>query len=161
MRCTGMAKFEAVLGPPPARSHHRRRLLTLLLTARVSGTPRETGRLENMGEEDLDRLREQRLAALKKQQKKRQEWMRRGHGEYREVEEKEFFNEMKVGALLAGSDLSTGLALTDGRPFRPTLCLSCSRLSVCRRRERIVWCATFTATTGPARSWTSTSKFLA
>ena len=74
----------------------------------ASETPRETERLENMGEEDLDRLREQRLAALKKQQKKRQEWMRKGHGEYREVEEKEFFNEMKVGALLAGSDLSTG-----------------------------------------------------
>jgi len=53
-------------------------------------------RLDNMGEEDLDRLREQRLLALKKQQKKRQEWIRKGHGEYREVEEKEFFNEMKV-----------------------------------------------------------------
>jgi len=52
-------------------------------------------RLDNMGEEDLDRLREQRLLALKKQQKKRQEWIRKGHGEYREVEEKEFFNEMK------------------------------------------------------------------
>ena len=97
---------------------HRRRLLTararstclslVCVCVCVSETPRETERLENMGEEDLDRLREQRLAALKKQQKKRQEWMRKGHGEYREVEEKEFFNEMKVGALLAGSDISTG-----------------------------------------------------
>ena len=59
----------------------------------------EMHKLDNMNEEDLDRLREQRLAALKKQQKKRQEWLRRGHGEYREVEEKEFFNEMKVSAL--------------------------------------------------------------
>ena len=51
-----------------------------------------------MGEEDLDRVREQRLAALKKQQKKRQEWMRKGHGEYREVEEKEFFHKQALDA---------------------------------------------------------------
>jgi len=55
----------------------------------------ELHRMENLDEDDLDRLREKRLLALKKQQKKRQEWLRRGHGEYREVEEKEFFNEMK------------------------------------------------------------------
>ena len=119
MRCIGIANSKVFLDPPHARSHrHRRRLLTararstclslVCVCVCVSETPRETERLENMGEEDLDRLREQRLAALKKQQKKRQEWMRKGHGEYREVEEKEFFNEMKVGALLAGSDLSTG-----------------------------------------------------
>ena len=29
------------------------------------------------------------------QQQKRQEWLRRGHGEYRDVDEKEFFAEMK------------------------------------------------------------------
>ena len=43
----------------------------------------------------MDRMREKRLQALKKQQQKRQEWLRRGHGEYREVDEKEFFAEMK------------------------------------------------------------------
>ena len=59
----------------------------------------EMHKLDNMNEEDLDRLREQRLGALKKQQKKRQEWLRKGHEEYREVEEKEFFNEMKVSPL--------------------------------------------------------------
>ncbi len=51
--------------------------------------------MENLTEDDLDRMRERRLDALKKQQRKRQEWMRRGHGEYREVDEKDFFNEMK------------------------------------------------------------------
>ena len=113
MRCIGMAKLESILGPStrsftPTPSPFADDLSLSCVCVCVSETPRETERLENMGEEDLDRLREQRLAALKKQQKKRQEWMRKGHGEYREVEEKEFFNEMKVGALLAGSDISTG-----------------------------------------------------
>lgn len=52
-------------------------------------------RLETLDEDDLDKLRERRLAALKKQQAKRKEWLRRGHGELRDVEEKEFFNEMR------------------------------------------------------------------
>merc|ERR1711934_860726 len=42
----------------------------------------EMHKLDNMNEEEFDRLREQRLGALKKQQKKRQEWLRKGHGEY-------------------------------------------------------------------------------
>eukprot|EP00216_Chloropicon_sp_CCMP2111_P004265 CAMPEP_0198235742 /NCGR_PEP_ID=MMETSP1446-20131203/1646_1 /TAXON_ID=1461542 ORGANISM="Unidentified sp, Strain CCMP2111" /NCGR_SAMPLE_ID=MMETSP1446 /ASSEMBLY_ACC=CAM_ASM_001112 /LENGTH=219 /DNA_ID=CAMNT_0043917101 /DNA_START=34 /DNA_END=693 /DNA_ORIENTATION=+ len=55
----------------------------------------EMHRLETLDEDDLDKLRERRLAALKKQQAKRKEWLRRGHGELRDVEEKEFFNEMR------------------------------------------------------------------
>merc|ERR1711977_747676 len=55
----------------------------------------EIHRMDKLDEDDMDRLREKRLQALKKQQQKRQEWLRRGHGEYRDVDEKEFFAEMK------------------------------------------------------------------
>lgn len=110
----------------------------------------EMHKLDNMNEEEFDRLREQRLGALKKQQKKRQEWLRKGHGEYREVEEKEFFNEMKVSALNfldktrdGGPNFDAQLTRTRPLSFAPT--------ALERDRERIAWCVTFTETTGPAR----------
>ncbi|EFN51665.1 hypothetical protein CHLNCDRAFT_54929 [Chlorella variabilis] len=55
----------------------------------------ELHKLDNMDDDDLERLRQKRVDELKRLQQKRQEWARKGHGEYREVEEKEFFKEMK------------------------------------------------------------------
>ncbi|KAL4423229.1 hypothetical protein ABPG77_000021 [Micractinium sp. CCAP 211/92] len=55
----------------------------------------ELHRLENLDDDDIERLRQRRIDELKKLQQKRQEWALKGHGEYREVEEKEFFKEMK------------------------------------------------------------------
>ncbi|KAM8856563.1 thioredoxin domain-containing protein 9 [Spinachia spinachia] len=53
-------------------------------------------KLNEMDEDDLDRLKEKRLEALKKAQKQKQEWLAKGHGEYREIaSEKEFFSEVK------------------------------------------------------------------
>lgn len=55
----------------------------------------EMHRLENLDDDDIEALRQRRIAELKRMQKKRLEWACKGHGEYNEVEEKEFFKEMK------------------------------------------------------------------
>lgn len=53
-------------------------------------------KLETMGDDELDRLRERRKAELKRQALKRQEWRMKGHGRYTEVtDEKSFFAEAK------------------------------------------------------------------
>ncbi|XP_034041690.1 thioredoxin domain-containing protein 9 [Thalassophryne amazonica] len=47
-------------------------------------------------DDDMDRLREKRLQALKAAQKQKQDWLSKGHGEYREIpSEKDFFGEVK------------------------------------------------------------------
>jgi len=56
----------------------------------------EINRLENMDEDELDKIRERRVAALKKAQAQKQEWRRNGHGVYSEIpSEKEFFEVCK------------------------------------------------------------------
>lgn len=52
--------------------------------------------LENLDGEDLEVLRQRRIDQLKQHARKKQEWLKKGHGEYREIEgEKAFFAEMK------------------------------------------------------------------
>ncbi|XP_035682481.1 thioredoxin domain-containing protein 9-like [Branchiostoma floridae] len=52
----------------------------------------EMNRLDNMDEDDLERIKQKRLAVLKKQASKKQELLQMGHGQYTEIpEEKEFF----------------------------------------------------------------------
>ncbi|XP_019385033.1 PREDICTED: thioredoxin domain-containing protein 9 [Crocodylus porosus] len=56
----------------------------------------EIQKLDQMDEEDLERLKERRLEALKKAQQQKQEWLSKGHGEYREIpSERDFFQEVK------------------------------------------------------------------
>ncbi|XP_039674283.1 thioredoxin domain-containing protein 9 [Perca fluviatilis] len=56
----------------------------------------QLSKLNEMDEDDLERLKEKRLEALKKAQKQKQEWLSKGHGEYREISsEKDFFSEVK------------------------------------------------------------------
>ena len=56
----------------------------------------EIDRLEKLDEDDLEVLRQKRMAGMKKQQAKKQEWLSNGHGNYEEIpEEKEFFNVTK------------------------------------------------------------------
>jgi hypothetical protein len=53
-------------------------------------------KLDTMGDDDLERLRQKRLDDLKKQQDLAREWAARGHGQYTELmEEKAFFKEVK------------------------------------------------------------------
>jgi len=56
----------------------------------------EIQRLDNLDGDELDILRQRRLAAMKKQREKEEEWRRIGHGEYAEIPaEKDFFAECK------------------------------------------------------------------
>ncbi|XP_037646467.1 thioredoxin domain-containing protein 9 [Sebastes umbrosus] len=56
----------------------------------------QLSKLNEMDEDDLERLKERRLEALKKAQKQKQEWLCKGHGEYKEIpSEKDFFGEVK------------------------------------------------------------------
>jgi len=56
----------------------------------------EIDRLEKLDDDDLEALRQKRMAGMKKQQAKKQEWLANGHGNYEEIpEEKEFFNVTK------------------------------------------------------------------
>ncbi|KAM6140927.1 LOW QUALITY PROTEIN: thioredoxin domain-containing protein 9 [Pterocles gutturalis] len=52
-------------------------------------------KLDQMGDE-LECLKQRRLEALKKAQQQKQEWLSKGHGEYREIpSERDFFQEVK------------------------------------------------------------------
>ncbi|CAJ0959907.1 unnamed protein product [Ranitomeya imitator] len=56
----------------------------------------ELDKLDQMDEDEMERLKEKRLEALKKAQQQKQEWISKGHGEYREIpSEREFFTEVK------------------------------------------------------------------
>ncbi|KAI6653538.1 Thioredoxin domain-containing protein 9-like [Oopsacas minuta] len=56
----------------------------------------EIDRLDKMGTDDIEKLREQRLKAMKDKAKKQQELVVKGHGTYREMpSEKDFFQEVK------------------------------------------------------------------
>ncbi|XP_047226685.1 thioredoxin domain-containing protein 9 [Girardinichthys multiradiatus] len=56
----------------------------------------QLSKLNDMDDDDLERLKERRLEALKKAQKQKQEWLSKGHGEYREISsERDFFGEVK------------------------------------------------------------------
>nr|XP_032836767.1 thioredoxin domain-containing protein 9 isoform X1 [Petromyzon marinus] len=52
--------------------------------------------MDEMGEEEMEALRERRLQALKKAQQQQQEWRSLGHGVYSDIaDEKAFFSECK------------------------------------------------------------------
>nr|XP_049695900.1 thioredoxin domain-containing protein 9 [Helicoverpa armigera]XP_049695902.1 thioredoxin domain-containing protein 9 [Helicoverpa armigera] len=52
----------------------------------------EIERLETLDSSDLEAIRQQRIAEMKKRAKAKQEWMANGHGDYTEIDgEKEFF----------------------------------------------------------------------
>ncbi len=52
--------------------------------------------LDNMDADDIEKMRQRRLQQMKVAAAQKQEWAKRGHGEYREIfGEKEFFAEMK------------------------------------------------------------------
>ncbi|PNH07845.1 Thioredoxin domain-containing protein 9 [Tetrabaena socialis] len=57
---------------------------------------RELNKLDNLGEDDIEAIRQKRMVELKHRQAKMKDWVARGHGEYREIfTEAEFFKEMK------------------------------------------------------------------
>ncbi|RVE42223.1 hypothetical protein evm_013123 [Chilo suppressalis] len=53
---------------------------------------KEIERLDALDSSDLEAIRQQRIAEMKQQAKRKQEWIANGHGEYTEIDgEKEFF----------------------------------------------------------------------
>merc|ERR1719194_375841 len=53
--------------------------------------------LENLDEDDLERVKQRRLDEMKKRHQQVQRWRADGHGEYREIHgEKDFFKEAKA-----------------------------------------------------------------
>jgi hypothetical protein len=57
-------------------------------------------KIENMDADDLEALRERRIAQLKRKAEQRQSLMAKGHGQYREITEtKQFFQELKEAKL--------------------------------------------------------------
>lgn len=56
----------------------------------------ELHRLDNMDQDELQIIRQQRLQQMKKQASRKEEWKQIGHGQYQELkDEKEFFDEQK------------------------------------------------------------------
>uniref|UniRef100_J3SE13 Thioredoxin domain-containing protein 9 n=1 Tax=Crotalus adamanteus TaxID=8729 RepID=J3SE13_CROAD len=56
----------------------------------------EMQKMDQMDEDELELLKQKRLEALKKDQQQKQEWLSKGHGEYREIpSERDFFQEVK------------------------------------------------------------------
>ncbi|KAF6321885.1 thioredoxin domain containing 9 [Rhinolophus ferrumequinum] len=56
----------------------------------------EIQKLDQMDGDELEHLKEKRLEALRKAQQQKQEWLSKGHGEYREIpSERDFFQEVK------------------------------------------------------------------
>uniref|UniRef100_V5HU15 Thioredoxin domain-containing protein 9 n=1 Tax=Ixodes ricinus TaxID=34613 RepID=V5HU15_IXORI len=56
----------------------------------------EIDKLEKMADDDLEGLRQRRLDAMKRLEKKKREWLSKGHGEYSELSsEPEFFEACK------------------------------------------------------------------
>lgn len=57
---------------------------------------KELNRLENLDQDDLQKIRQERVKEMKKQANRREEWKVIGHGKYEELkDEKEFFDEQK------------------------------------------------------------------
>uniref|UniRef100_A0A2D4H369 Thioredoxin domain-containing protein 9 n=1 Tax=Micrurus lemniscatus lemniscatus TaxID=129467 RepID=A0A2D4H369_MICLE len=56
----------------------------------------EIQKLDQMDEDELELLKRRRLEGLKKAQQQKQEWLSKGHGEYREIpSELDFFQDVK------------------------------------------------------------------
>ena len=67
-----------------------------VLSAVEGAVDAELQKLDNLDEEGLVQLREQRLQQMKRDAKQRDEWKTKGHGVYSEIaEEKEFFDVCK------------------------------------------------------------------
>jgi len=77
-------------------AHQPMDMITKVLERVEEQVDAELSKLNEMEEDDFERLKEKRLEALKKAQKQKQEWLSKGHGEYREIpSEKDFFSEVK------------------------------------------------------------------
>ncbi|KAL6758977.1 thioredoxin-like protein [Haematococcus lacustris] len=79
-----------------AAQHALEQAVTMMASHMEANIDRELTRLDNLNEDDLDKIRQQRMADMRKRQEKSKEWAAKGHGEYQEVQsEQDFFKAMK------------------------------------------------------------------
>ncbi|KAF5752456.1 thioredoxin domain-containing protein PLP3B [Tripterygium wilfordii] len=77
-----------------AARDYKKELVDQEKTQTSSSTNHEVDLDELMDDPELEKLHADRIAALKKEAEKRQEFKRQGHGEYREVTEGDFLGEV-------------------------------------------------------------------
>lgn len=125
----------------------------------------ELAKLDNLEDDDLEKIRQQRIKDLKQQQEKTREWIAKGHGEYTLLlDEKEFFKAMK------GEDRMICHFFRDNWPCKVGSCswnaaaeLELPAASVASapwelesRRPPSTWSVWLTGPDGRCRLWTST-----
>lgn len=55
----------------------------------------EINKLDQLGDDDLESIRRRRIAQMKREAENDQRWRRNGHGQLRDIKEKEFFTHSK------------------------------------------------------------------
>ena len=102
-RCYYLASLVILLNLPTMNSVVQKAVERTMLNAASimeDQVDAELHALDNMTEDDIDRLREKRIQQMKQKQQQMAELKAKGHGEYREVDEKTFFAEAKTSARL-------------------------------------------------------------
>jgi hypothetical protein len=90
--------------------------VTMMAQQIEANVDKELTRLDNLGDNDLEQIRQQRMSELRKRQEKSKEWMERGHGEYTEIQtEQDFFKTIKA------STVATCQTLANGSAWQPIL----------------------------------------
>jgi hypothetical protein len=85
----------------------------------------ELAKLDNLEDDDLESIRQQRIKDLKQQQEKTREWIAKGHGEYTLLlDEKEFFKAMK------GEERMICHFFRDNWPCKVGFCISCAAVEL-------------------------------
>ncbi|XP_047163069.1 thioredoxin domain-containing protein PLP3A-like isoform X2 [Vigna umbellata] len=77
-----------------AARDYQKELLAQQKAGASSSVNEEVDLDELMDDPELEKLHAERIAALKKEVEKREEWKKKGHGEYREVTEGDFLGEV-------------------------------------------------------------------
>jgi len=82
--------------------------------------------LDNLGEDDLERIRRKRLEEFRRHEKNKEQWLAKGHGAMSTITEKDFFKEIKGGTFVVGVGggvwLGSGTVVGQPLPRRPCPC---------------------------------------
>ena len=74
--------------------------------------------LDNLGEDDLERIRRKRLEEFRRHEKNKEQWLAKGHGAMSTITEKDFFKEIKGGTFVVG--VGVGVWLGSGTVGSPS-----------------------------------------
>ncbi|RYY36899.1 hypothetical protein EON62_01440 [archaeon] len=95
---TSMAAAAGMGGPTSVSDVIGEHLLKALEAAEEK-LDEDLHKMEHIEEDDIERLRRQRLEQLKRVQSEKQKWLAQGHGEYRDcLDQKQFFEDLKKEA---------------------------------------------------------------